>query len=240
MNGEITARPADFPNRAAHAPQPAWKGAFPQPRKMKTLKIGLTGGMGCGNSAAGAIFRELGLEVLDADALARRALSENPKVRAGLSEIFGGRAFLPDGSPNRPEIARMAFSDREKLAALEAAVHPAVREAWTQRAREIQNASGGGFSALAVEIPLLFEKGLEKRFDICITVFCSEATRLGRLRKRGMSPEEIGARDAFQLPPLEKVRLASVALFNEGDLDFLRRQAALTLLNLKNRWTKTP
>lgn len=240
MNGEITARPADFPNRAAHAPQPAWKGAFPQPRKMKTLKIGLTGGMGCGKSAAGAIFRELGLEVLDADALARRALSENPKVRAGLSEIFGGRAFLPDGSPNRPEIARMAFSDREKLAALEAAVHPAVREAWTQRAREIQNASGGGFSALAVEIPLLFEKGLEKRFDICITVFCSEATRLGRLRKRGMSPKEIGARDAFQLPPLEKVRLASVALFNEGDLDFLRRQAALTLLNLKNRWTKTP
>ena len=207
---------------------------------MKTLKIGLTGGMGCGKGAGGAISRELGLEVLDADAPARRALSENPKVRAGLSEIFGGRAFLPDGSPNRPEIARMAFSDREKLAALEAAVHPAVREAWTQRAREIQNASGGGFSALAVEIPLLFEKGLEKRFDICITVFCSEATRLGRLRKRGMSPEEIGARDAFQLPPREKVRLASVALFNEGDLDFLRRQAALTLLNLKNRWTKTP
>ena len=72
---------------------------------MKTLKIGLTGGMGCGKSAAGAIFRELGIEVLDADALARRALSENPQVRAALSEIFEGCAFLPDGSPNRPEIA---------------------------------------------------------------------------------------------------------------------------------------
>lgn len=207
---------------------------------MKTLKIGLTGGMGCGKSAASAIFRELGLEVLDADALAHRALSEDAQVRAKLSEIFGACAFLPDGSPNRPEIARMAFSDRGRLAALEAAVHPAVREAWTARAREIQNAAGGGFSALAVEIPLLFEKGLEKHFDICVTVFCSEATRLDRLRKRGMNPEEIGARDAFQLPPLEKVRLASVALFNEGDFDFLRRQAALTLFNLKDRWTKTP
>ena len=83
-------------------------------------------------------------------------------------------------------------------------------------------------------MPLLFEKGLEKNFDICITVFCSETARRERLLKRGMSEHDIDARDAYQLPLSQKVRLATVALFNEGDFDFLYKQAALTLNNLKN------
>lgn len=206
---------------------------------MKTLKIGLTGGMGCGKSAAADAFRKLGVEVLDADKLAHIALAENMSVRDSLSKIFGEKAFPPNENPNRAEIARIAFSDKEKLAALENALHPAINAMWLERLREIQAFCDGKFSALVVEMPLLFEKGLEKNFDICITVFCSETARRERLLKRGMSEHDIDARDAYQLPLSQKVRLATVALFNEGDFDFLYKQAALTLNNLKTQWTKT-
>lgn len=197
------------------------------------MKIALTGGMGCGKSAAATIFRELAVPTLDADVLACEVLENNPQVRAQTVQIFGDCAFLPDGKPNRPYIARKAFADKAKLDALEAAVHPAVRQMWDARAAEIEKLQSNDMPFLLVEIPLLFEKGLEKHFDICITVFCSEALRLERLAQRGMSPQEISARDAFQLPPIEKVRLASVAFFNESDLDFLRKQISLTLFNLK-------
>ena len=206
---------------------------------MKTLKIGLTGGMGCGKSAAADAFRKLGVEVLDADKLAHIALAENMSVRDSLSKIFGEKAFPPNENPNRAEIARIAFSDKEKLAALENALHPAINAMWLERLREIKASCDGNFSALVVEMPLLFEKGLEKNFDICITVFCSETARRERLLKRGMSEHDIDARDAYQLPLSQKVRLATVALFNEGDFDFLYKQAALTLNNLKTQWTKT-
>ena len=206
---------------------------------MKTLKIGLTGGMGCGKSAAADAFRKLGVEVLDADKLAHIALAENMGVRESLSKIFGEKAFPPDANPNRAEIAKIAFSDKEKLATLENALHPAINAMWLERLREIQASCDGKFSALVVEMPLLFEKGLEKNFDICITVFCSETARRERLLKRGMSEHDIDARDAYQLPLSQKVRLATVALFNEGDFDFLYKQAALTLNNLKTQWTKT-
>lgn len=164
---------------------------------MKTLKIGLTGGMGCGKSAAADAFRKLGVEVLDADKLAHIALAENMSVRDSLSKIFGEKAFPPNENPNRAEIARIAFSDKEKLAALENALHPAINAMWLERLREIQASCDGKFSALVVEMPLLFEKGLEKNFDICITVFCSETARRERLLKRGMSEHDIDARDAY-------------------------------------------
>ena len=156
---------------------------------MKTLKIGLTGGMGCGKSAAADAFRKLGVEVLDADKLAHIALAENMCVRESLSKIFGEKAFPPDANPNRAEIAKIAFSDKEKLAALENALHPAINAMWLERLREIQASCDGKFSALVVEMPLLFEKGLEKNFDMCSTVFCREPASL-----KGECPSMISTR----------------------------------------------
>ena len=131
--------------------------------------------------------------MLDADKLAHIALAENMGVRESLSKIFGEKAFPPDANPNRAEIAKIAFSDKEKLPALENALHPAINAMWLERLREIQASCDGKFSALVVEMPLLFEKGLEKNFDICITVFCSETARRERLLKRGMSEHDIDA-----------------------------------------------
>lgn len=189
--------------------------------------IALTGGMGCGKSAAAQAFAELGAEVLDADKLAHAALENNPEVVAAVKRAVGERAYGADGKPDRAEIAKAVFSDAAKLAEIERAIHPAIEREWRAAAEKLPDGK-----IAVVEVPLLFEKKLEKKFDFCITVFCSEPLRKFRLSNRGMSDEQIARRDAFQMPPEQKSKLADIVLFNESDTAFLKRQAELVLSRL--------
>jgi len=195
---------------------------------MKTGKptaIALTGAMGSGKSAALAAFAEAGAKTLDADALAHEALESDPEVAAKVRRVFGEDAFGENGSPDRAAIARMAFADPRKLAELEAAIHPVIEKKW--------RAECASEKTVVVEIPLLFEKKLEKNFDVCVSVLCSETLRKKRLVMRGMQPEEIKKRDAFQLPPSEKANRADIVIFNESGFDFLKMQAAQVLSRLE-------
>lgn len=128
---------------------------------------------------------------------------------------------------NRAEIAKAVFSDAAKLAKIERAIHPAIEREWRAAAEKLPDGK-----IAVVEVPLLFEKKLEKKFDFCITVFCSEPLRKFRLSNRGMSDEQIARRDAFQMPPEQKSKLADIVLFNESDTAFLKRQAELVLSRL--------
>ena len=145
-----------------------------------------------------------------------------------VKSIAGENAYDASGKPDREAIAKAAFSNPEKLSKLEAVVHPAVEKLW--RAAAAQAAKQG--KVCVVEIPLLFEKKLEKNFDICVNVSCSEVLRKKRLALRGLSPEQISERDAFQLPPAEKAKRADIVLFNESDRQFLKKQAAMVLSRL--------
>ena len=191
---------------------------------MKSVCIALTGGMGCGKSAAAAAFASLGARVVDADKLAHKVLDESPAVREKVGAVFEG-AYLPDGAADRAAIARQAFANPEKLAQLEAAIHPEVEKMWRKEAE--------GSGLIIVEVPLLYEKKLENKFDVCISVFCSDELRRKRLAQRGMSPAEISARDAFQMPPEDKARRADIVLFNETSIDFLKLQVAKVISRLK-------
>lgn len=192
--------------------------------------IALTGAMGCGKSTAAKVFAELGAAVIDADGLAHEAIEKDPVCIAAVKRVAGEAAYLPDGRANRPKIAEAVFGDSEKLAEIEKAVHPTIEKMWRARIAELEKS--GGAKVAVVEVPLLFEKNLEKKFDFCITVFCSEKLRLERLAGRGMSPEQISERDARQMPPPQKLKLADVALFNESGLPFLKEQARLVLSRL--------
>lgn len=192
---------------------------------MKT--IGLTGAMGCGKSAAAAAFRELGALALEADAIAHQVLDEDPEVRSAVKSLFGESSYHPNGKANREAIARTAFAagSDEKLKRLEDILHPAIRHAW----KKIPESNA---KVLIVEVPLLFEKKLENDFDLCVSVLCSEGLRMSRLAQRGMTPAQIAARDALQIPSLKKAELCDVVLFNEGDKSFLKKQAELVLSRL--------
>jgi dephospho-CoA kinase len=182
------------------------------------MVIGLTGGIGCGKSAAAACFAEFGFNVVDADQLARQVLNA-PACVSQLRARWGDACLRPDGLPDRRWIAAKVFSDAAELAFLEGLTHPEV-------ARLRQLAVADKSRHHVVEIPLLFEKNLVDGFTLIACVACSEDTRRGRLLKKGLSAEEISRRIDSQMPLAEKVKRADVVLWNDGELSFLREQVA--------------
>lgn len=190
----------------------------------RPLCVALTGGMGCGKSAAAAAFESFGIRTADADRLAHEALFSDG-VRASVSALLGREVYAEDGTPRRDIIAKKVFADSVLLEKLEQIVHPQVEKMWRESAQKED--------ILVVEVPLLFEKKLESGFDLCVSVLCSERLRRRRLEQRGMSAEQIAARDAFQMPPMRKAILADVVLFNETSLDFLKMQVGRVVSRLK-------
>jgi dephospho-CoA kinase len=197
------------------------------------LKVGITGSLGSGKSTVAALLRERGYPVLDADALAREG-------RVVLREEIC-RAFpeaCREGALDERALARLVFSDEEKLQLLEGLLHPYVRRRLEEEMARLSEAwPGDGAKAplLFLEIPLLFEVGWEKALDRTLVVAAPLEARLERVRLRsGLSREEALAREARQLPQEEKVRRADYVLWNTGDLDRLRRSVEALLRVLES------
>lgn len=192
--------------------------------------IGLTGSMGSGKSAVAEIIRELGYPVLDADAEARKALAIGS---AGLSEVaraFGPDLLRPDGSLNREQLGRVVFNSPEKLRQLEGIVHPIVQKSVLEQR---QTLAKSGVRAAFYDVPLLFEKGLQKNFDKVIVVNSRLENMIERVALRsGLSREDILDRLNNQIPLLEKVAKADIVIDNNGTLADLRSAVKTALASL--------
>lgn len=182
------------------------------------MKLGLTGGMACGKSTVAAIFAEAGWGRLDSDEIVRTLLREDADVIAEVRREFGAGVIGPEGAVDRRRLAEQVFPQPAALQRLEAILHPRVRERW--------KASVARKSAAhwIVEIPLLFEKALEKEFDFTLCVASHPAVQAQRLTSRGLSPEEASQRIARQLPLAQKIERADFVITNNGSLAFLRDQ----------------
>lgn len=194
------------------------------------LIVGLTGGMGCGKSTAAAMFADRGFRRLDADQAVREELLTDPAVAGAIRARLGPAMFAPDGSVRRDKVAEVVFQDSAALAWLEGLLHPLLLARW----REVFARSRG--AAFIVEVPLLFEKGLENWFDFTVCVTTDSALQLRRLEQRGIPPELARQRLVKQLPLARKCELADHVLLNDGTPDFLREQVnalADRLLNNK-------
>jgi dephospho-CoA kinase len=181
------------------------------------MRLALTGGIACGKSTAAAIFAKLGFNVVSADALAHDVLND-PATAPALRATFGNDVFDAAGSPLRPAIAARVFADTAARAALEAILHPEVNRRWLALTNATPDARW------LVEIPLLFEKGLEKFFKISVCIRCTQQRQLERMATRGLSTEQALARIAAQLPLDEKVRRANHCISNDGSTAFLEKQ----------------
>ncbi|MGF1485247.1 MAG: dephospho-CoA kinase [Opitutales bacterium] len=181
-------------------------------------QLGLTGGMGCGKSTAADFFEGLGFERLDSDVLVRELLASDAAVHATLRERWGSRVFTAEGKVDRRAVGAIVFSDPRELDWLESALHPRVRTLWQRWLSERTH------KRCLVEIPLLFEKNLEKHFDSVVCVTCSDVTQRARLRARNLQEADISARLQRQLPLSEKVQRADFVLSNDGSADFLKKQ----------------
>jgi dephospho-CoA kinase len=184
------------------------------------LIVGLTGGMGCGKSTAAALFTRHGFIRLDADQVVRDELLPLPEVVAAVKAKFGAAVLGPDGGIQRDRLAEMVFQDEDALAWLESELHPRLNARWRAR---LAAARGERF---IVEVPLLFEKGMENWFDFTVCVASDCTLQIRRLEQRGIPPELARQRLAKQLPLARKCELADFVLWNNGSLEFLGEQVS--------------
>ncbi len=182
------------------------------------LIVGLTGGMGTGKSTAAALFAERGFRRLDADRLIREELLPDPEIAEAIRSRLGAAMLAADGTVRRDKVAEKVFADPAALAWLEDLLHPRLLARWRQIFAEAER------TAFIVEVPLLFEKGLENWFDFIVCVSTDSASPLRRLEQRGIPPEQARQRLVKQLPLARKCEMADHVLLNDGSPEFLREQ----------------
>ncbi|HEY0945570.1 MAG TPA: dephospho-CoA kinase, partial [Opitutaceae bacterium] len=149
-----------------------------------------------------------------------------PEVIAALRARFGDGVLQPDGAVDRPAVARVVFKDDAQRVWLEGLLHPRLFARW----RELFAADPA--ANWVVEVPLLFEAGLENWFDFTVCVATCSALQLARLEERGIPRALAEQRISKQLPLARKIEQADFVLSNDGSVDFLRAQVARLLTSL--------
>ena len=181
------------------------------------MKIGLSGGIACGKSTVLGFFREAGWQTVDSDAVVRELLAKDAEVKAQLRTRWGETVFI-DGAVDHTAVAKRVFGNEGDLKWLEELLHPLVRESWLASIAQAPNANW------LVEIPLLFEKRLETRFDLTVCVVSPPDVAAERMVARAYTEEQIEQRRKQQKPLEEKMELADYAISNAGSLEFLKKQ----------------
>lgn len=184
---------------------------------MRTLRIGLTGPIGCGKSTIATALAARGGVVVDADALAREATPPGSAALVAIRERFGAAVLRADGSLDRAALARVVFSDAAALGDLEAIVHPAVR-LLVERAVAAAESVGAPF--VVVEAIKLVEAGYAAQCDEIWLVTCTPDEQRARLAAKGMPPDEIGRRMASQGPDLvDRLRARATRVIDASGLE---------------------
>lgn len=179
--------------------------------------VGLTGGMGGGKSTAARFFEEAGYRRIDSDRIVREELLTSPEVIAKIAARFPG-AVNARNEVVRHELAQCIFENDAERIWLEEVLHPLVYARWRELLASAPEA------AWVIEVPLLFEQGLENWFDFIVCVSTSSANQLARLIERGIPQSLAGQRISKQLPLAQKLEKADFVLSNDGTPEALRMQ----------------
>ena len=191
----------------------------------RPLTIGLTGGIAAGKSEALAAFERLGAETISSDAVVHELLDGEPLL-SRLVERWGGEV-APDGRVDRNRIGSIVFADTDELKWLEGQIHPLVGErigAWLTALPDEANIA-------VVEVPLLFESGMEAVFDTTVAVVASDEVRLERAEARGHAL--VDEREARQLAQAEKASRAAHVIENDGSVEDLERELSALVEKLR-------
>lgn len=185
--------------------------------------VGLTGGMGSGKSTALAALERLGATVLSSDAVVHELYAHDEQLREAVVERWGPDV-APGGTVDRAAVAEHAFASAEERSWLEGIVWPLVGArvaAWLQDARAEHTDGAARPRAAIVEVPLLFEAGLQEIYDATIAVVSDERVREERAAARGHAL--VDERAARQLSQDEKAQRATYVVRNDGSEQELER-----------------
>ena len=196
-------------------------------------RVALTGGIATGKSHVRAEFGRLGVPTIDSDLLARDAVAPGSAGLAAVVDRFGREMLDRGGGLDRQKMARRVFADAESRKALEAIVHPEVRRMTDEWFASLDAAR---YPYAIADIPLLYEVGRDRDFEVVIVVACSPDLQLQRLMKRdGLSEADARQRIAAQLPIGEKSARAHYVIQNDDSFEDTDRQVAEVHAALSSR-----
>jgi dephospho-CoA kinase len=194
------------------------------------ITIGLTGNIGSGKSAVAALFREAKVPTIDTDALARQAIRPGTPTLKKLHRQFGPQYFRrSDGALLRKKIAQLIFEHPPARQKINQIIHPAVIRLLSER---LKSHSRRKTPCVVVEVPLLFEAGLQELFDYVCLVVTSKKTQSERLLKRGMTRGEIQKRLQSQMGPEQKEKKSHFVIQNSGTKTQTRQQVKKIMTRL--------
>ena len=197
------------------------------------LRVGLTGNVASGKSTVADTWRRAGAVVIDADVLSREAVTPGSPALAAIRRHFGDDVFDGTGALDRAALRRTVFASAGARAALEGIVHPEVARL---RAEAETRAREEGALLVAHEIPLLYEKDLDREMDVVVLVHAPERVRLERLvARRGLTEAEARAVMDAQLPADAKRARADIVIENDSTEGALARRALDVLAQLRQR-----
>ncbi len=185
--------------------------------------IGLTGGIGTGKSTASAYLRKRGFAVINADQIARQIVEPGTPLLAELERTFGKHILTEEGSLDRKALATIVFADAEKRRQLDAMMHGRIIQVIQEQIQQYQ--AMGTHKGIVLDVPLLFETGLDKKCERTWLLTANRDIRIARVCARdSMSVPEVAARIRSQLDDEEKKRRADRVIDNSGTVQELERQ----------------
>ena len=173
-------------------------------------KLGLTGGIGAGKTYVSKVFQQMGIPVFNADVEAKNCMAEDKGLMQNVKNSFGENIY-DNGVLQKAELAKIVFNNSERLAELNALVHPVVKqrfEDWcTEQTAEL----------VIKEAAILFESDAHLGLDAIICVSATEKVRIERVQKRdGSLVTDIKSRIDKQMPQSKKEELADFVIVNDG------------------------
>jgi dephospho-CoA kinase len=196
------------------------------------IKVALTGGVASGKSTVAALIQEAGLPVIDSDTIAREVVAPGKPAWQNLRQSFGKRFFKPDGTLDRQALARHVFALPEARQKLNQMLHPWIAQELQKCLAKLQSQ---GEPLVVVEIPLLFELGLETAYDKVIVVYSNVESQKERLARRdSRTAGEIEGILAAQGSLRQKAARADFVVNNTGAMAATREQVKKIVAGLRN------
>ncbi|MBB3129162.1 dephospho-CoA kinase [Paenibacillus rhizosphaerae] len=187
------------------------------------MNIGLTGGIATGKSTVSALLVSKGALLVDADVIAREVMLPGHPVLAAAVEHFGQAILLPDGTLDRRRLGDIVFHDPAERKALNEITHPAIRQEIREQMQTFEREHPDRL--VVVDIPLLFESGLEAMFEQVLLVYAPFEVQVERLMERNrLTRDEAVARIRSQMDIEEKKKRADAVIDNSGQPSETERQ----------------
>ncbi len=184
------------------------------------LVLGLTGGIACGKSTISLTLAELGAVIVDGDVLSRELTVENGAALPEIRRAFGDGVFHPDGTLDRRALGAVVFANDAARDNLDSIMQPLLL---TLILRGIEDARLCGAQVCVLDMPLLYEKELDRLCDRVWCAYIPRPTQIERLMERdGFTLEEAESRLRSQLPAEEKAARADVVIDTSGPMDYTK------------------